>query len=62
MSRSSNGRVLRRQVKKGMLEEIKRRTGRDASSDSATRRMLEERVWEKQREKQIDDNTLIKGE
>lgn len=51
MSRSSPGRAFRRQVKKGMLQEIKRRTGRDASTDEATRRLIKERVEQKVREK-----------
>lgn len=49
MTKASNKRVLRRQVKRGMLEEIKRRTGRDASTSSEVRQMIVEKIWEKER-------------
>ena len=47
MTRSSSARALRRQVKKGMLAEIKRRTGRDVSSDAAAQEMIKERIAQK---------------
>lgn len=48
MSRSSNGRILRRSVRKGILAEIKRRTGRDASNDATVRQLVEEKIAHKE--------------
>lgn len=48
MSRSSSGRLLRRQVKKGVIAEIKRRTGRDASSSHEALAMVREKIAEKE--------------
>lgn len=48
MTKSTNGRVLRRQVKRGMIDEIKRRTGRDASSSSDVRELIREKIAEKE--------------
>lgn len=58
MTRSTSARVYRRQVKKGMIEEIKRRTGRDTSSSSVVREMLQERIEQKEREKALPDITI----
>ena len=55
MSKASVARVYRRQVKRGMIEEIKRRTGRDASSSSEVRKMIQERIREKERQEALPD-------
>lgn len=50
MTRSTSSRVYRRQVKKGLIGEIKRRTGRDATTSSEVRKLIRERIAEKERE------------
>jgi len=55
VSKASVARVYRRQVKRGMIEEIKRRTGRDASSSSEVRKMIQERIREKERQEALPD-------
>lgn len=52
MSRSSTERVRRRLVKKGMLAELKRQTGRSFSHNQEALKMIESKIVEKeQREK-----------
>ena len=58
MTKSTNKRVLRRQVRRGMLEEIKRRSGRDVSSSAEVRQMITEKILEKERAKAIADAPL----
>lgn len=55
MTRSTSARVYRRQVKRGMIDEIKRRTGRDTSSSAEVREMIQERISLKEREKALPD-------
>lgn len=55
MTRSSSARTYRRQVKKGMLSEIKRRIGRDVSTDGAIRQLMTERIREKERASAVQD-------
>lgn len=55
MTRSSSRRVLRRQVKRGVIDEIKLRTGRDASEDSDVRRLIQERILAKERAVALPD-------
>jgi len=55
MTKSTSARAYRRLVKKGMIDEIKRRTGRDASSSSEVRKMIQERILEKERKEALPD-------
>ncbi len=55
MTRSTSARVYRRSVKKGLISEIKRRTGRDASTSGEVREMIRERILEKERAEAVPE-------
>lgn len=59
MTRATSKRVMRRQVKRGVIDEIKRRTGRDVSGSAEVKQMIVERILKKERSEAVKNSVDV---
>lgn len=58
MTKSSNKRVLRRSVRKGVIDEVKRRTGRTTDTQTV-RELIHARTVQKERQEAVKNSVEV---